>query len=451
MKWLVSFILCCCLLLLFFPKIASTSFGKQLIIKAIEKKTDSQIQIQSLNLSWFGPQSFNQLHVQKKDIDASCEELKIYAPLWKLKSTKGPFAITNGKASFHQEAEALVENIQATIEGIHFSAKGSTQLQHQKGSFTINGTLPNFPHSFSLQAKLSSIPSVFCDQLLHTGSLLTQILGNSLSLQGSVDAQEDQGVFDFELDAPQCQTKVSASFDKQTIHLQKTLTASLTLTPSLSKMLTKKINPLFLTAIQANHPIYLQLFPENASFPYAPFQLDKVNLDKGSIDMGKVSLQNGPSLQSLLQFLQNNPLQHTQTMEAWFTPLDFQIQNGILKAGRVDLLLARSIHLCTWGKITLSNEKLRMYLGLPSDTLATSFKIANLPADYVLKIPVQGTISDPQLITGPAIAKITALSASQNLPLPKPAKIFSKVLQQAIIEVKNDPDVPPAKRPFPWE
>ncbi|MDP1608034.1 MAG: hypothetical protein Q8L98_01825 [Chlamydiales bacterium] len=451
MKQLVGVILCCCLFLLFFPKIASTSFGKQLIIKAVEKKTDSQVQIQSLSLSWFGPQSFDHLHVQRKDIEASCEELKIYAPLWKLKSTKGPFAITNGKAQFLQDSEALIEDVQATIEGIHFSAKGSSRLQNQRGSFTISGTLPDFPHSFSLQGAASSIPSVFCDQLLRTGSLLTEILGNSLSLKGSINAQQDLGTFDFELDAPQCQTKVSASFDKNTIRLRKTLSAAFTLTSSLSKRLTKEINPLFLTAIQANHPIYLQLFPENSSFPYAPFQLAKINLDKGSINMGKVIIQNGPSLQSLLQFLQNSPLQRTQTMEAWFTPLDFQIQNGVLQAGRLDLLLARSIHLCAWGKITLSNEKLRMYLGLPADTLASSFKIAHLPSDYVLKIPIHGTISDPELVTGPAIAKITALSASQNLPLPKPAKIFGKVLQQAIVEVKNDPDIPPAKRPFPWE
>lgn len=451
MKWLIGVILCCCLLLLFFPKLASTSFGKQLIIKAVEKKTDSQIQAQSLSLSWFGPQSFDHLHIQRKNIDASCEKLKIYAPLWKLQSTKGPFAVTNGKAHLHLDADALIEDVQATIEGIHFSAKGSTRLQNQRGSFSINGTLFDFPHSFSLQGELSSIPSVFCDKLLHTDSLLTEILGNSLSLKGLIDAQQDKGAFEFELDAPQCQTKISASFDKHTIHLRKTLLAALTLTPSLSKRLTKEINPLFLTAIQANHPIYLQLFPENSSFPYAPFQLDKVNLDKGSINMGKVIIQNGPSLQSLLQFLQNSPLQRTQTMEAWFTPLDFQLQNGVLKAGRLDVLLARSIHLCTWGKITLSNEKLRMYLGLPADTLASSFKIANLPSDYVLKIPIHGTISSPELVTGPAIAKITALSASQNLPLPKPAKIFGKVLQQAIVEVKNDPDIPPPNRPFPWE
>ena len=137
-------------------------------------------------------------------------------------------------------------------------------------------------------------------------------------------------------------------------------------------------------------------------------------------------------------------------MEAWFTPVSFQLQNGRLETGRLDALLSRSVHICSWGSVNLLTEKLHMYLGLPADTLQGSFGITGLPSDYVLKIPLRGTLSHPELSTSSAAAQIASMAATQNIPLPKVGKMFEKITK-TVSTVKNDKDVPPAKRPFPWE
>ncbi|MCC6127622.1 MAG: hypothetical protein IT584_00260 [Chlamydiae bacterium] len=137
-------------------------------------------------------------------------------------------------------------------------------------------------------------------------------------------------------------------------------------------------------------------------------------------------------------------------MDAWFTPFSFQIRNGAIQTGRLDALLSDSIHICSWGKVNLVSEKLHMYIGLPADTLNRSFQITGLSADYVLKIPLRGTISKPELDTGPAVAQIASMAATQKLPIPKVGKMF-EAITKTVSQVKNDKDVPPANRPFPWE
>ncbi len=439
-------------LLLFLPTLASTSFGQKIALSILSWQSGSRIETGSMRLSWLGPQAFLRLSISDANIEASCEQLTAYMPLWRLSHLQGPFTISKGYVRYRSASclDASLEQIEASVEKNQFTAKGSTRSSGQRGAFNITGTLDRFPGDCSLQGRLTSIPSCLCDQLLKTDQKIEQLLGSSLSLEGSVQAKLGKGIFNIALNSSHCQTNIHAEFDGQMLRLNKPLTAHLTLTPALNDLLMRDINPLFLTSVQANHPITIRLSPEHFTLPYAPFHIDSLSIEKGSIDIGQVTLQSGPSLQSLLDLLNNSRLKNARSLHAWFTPLSFQLQNGTLKTGRLDLLLAHSVHLCTWGNIHLQNSKLRMYLGLPASTLASSFGISGLNPNYVLKIPVRGTISKPELETNSAVAQITAVAASQKLPLPKVGKLFGKIVQ-GVAELKSDKDVPPAKRPFPWE
>lgn len=450
MKKAVFLFLSLCTLVFFLPSLASTSFGQKLALQLIGWKARARIDADSMRLSWLGPQSFTNLKVTNSKLNVSCETFTAYMSLWKFRYLQGPFTISKGsmKLSVPSCESVSIENAEASIDGREFTATGSVQRSNQTGSFQISGLIAS--SNYSLNLNLSSIPSCLLDHLFPTKGLIEKLLGPMLSLEGSIEAKGSSGAFDLALNSPQCQASATALFDSSTIRLQKPFSARILPSDTLTDLLMKEVNPLFLTSIQANHPILIQLSPQNFSLPYSPLDLASANIESGLIDIGQVTVENGPSLQSLLAVLKNRRLQSSRQMNAWFTPLAFQLKNGTLKADRLDVLLANSIHLCSWGRINLQNQKLHMYLGLPEDTLASSFNISGLHPDYVLKIPVRGTISHPDLITGSAIAQITALSASQNLPLPKVGKLFGKIVQTAT-QLKNDKDVPPAKRPFPWE
>ena len=452
MKKVFLFLLCLFAFFFFLPYLASTSLGQKVSLQLIGWKMNAKVDASSIRLSWLGPQLFSGLNVKNQNLDGSCQEFTAYMPLWRFSKLDGPFTISKGALKLHTSScqNASLENLEARIEGENFTAEGSARSSHQKGSFAVSGSLKKFPGDCSLQGSLTSIPSCLLDELLQTPRWIEEILGPILSLEGSITAQKNQGSFDLSLNSSNCQTKINASFNGSEIRLQKPLAVSLLPTPALSRLLMKEVNPLFLASVEARHAISIYLSPTNFSFPYAPFQLDSLSIERGSIDLGQVVIQTGPSLQSLLTLLNNRRLQNSSTLNAWFTPLTFELKNGSLKADRLDVLLANSVHLCSWGKINLLNQKLHMYLGIPASTLASSFNISGLNRDYVLKIPVRGTISKPELITGPAVAQITALAGSQNLPLPKVGKLFGKFVQ-TVSELKSDADVPPAKRPFPWE
>jgi hypothetical protein len=453
MKKYFFFFLCFFAFIFFLPNLASTSLGQKLTLQLIGWKTNSRFSASSMHLTWFGPQAFHHLKVTNQKINASCENFIALMPIWQLISgLQGPFTISKGYARFYSAScnHISLEDVEAEVEGRQFTASGSTKDTNQSGSFKIAGRFNTFPGDCDLEGHLTSLPSCLLDQLLQTNRLIEELIGASLSLKGSVSAQNGKGSFNLTLDSSNCQTQANGSFNGHTITLQKSLIARILPTPALSELLMKGVNPLFLTSVQAHHPITLKLSAENFSCPYAPFDISSLTIEQGVVDIGQVTIQNGPSLQALLDLLRNRRLQNIKDMNAWFTPLSFQLKNGNLTADRLDVLLAGSVHLCSWGRINLQNKKLHMYLGIPSATLASSFGVSGLNSDYVLKIPVRGTITQPELITGPAIAQITTISASQNLPLPKVGKLFGKVIQ-GVAELKSDKDVPPAKHPFPWE
>lgn len=452
MKWRVVLPIFFLGLIWLSPKLISTSVGKIVIVKVLEKKTKTHIQLESLHLSWLGPQEANGLQVSSDLMYSSAKQLTAYMPLWRLPKHRGLFSLTEGYLRMRTPSgqEAILESVDAKIDNFQFTAAGSTRQGSLKGSFSINGQVKEFPDSYALQGQMSSIPSLFLDFLLDLRYQVTEILGDSFDLEGSIDANKNKTILNLNLASSNARAEIGAELDGKIVRLQKPLTASCRLTPALSQTLMKEVNPLFMTAVQSQSPIILKIAPEKFELSYDPFDLKNLVINEASLDMGRAIIQNGPSLQSLIQLLQSRRLSGRQQMNAWFTPVSFQVQNGVLFAGRLDALLADSIHICSWGKVNLLNEELNMYIGLPADTLASSFGITGLSSDYVLKIPLRGTISNPDLVTSPAVAQITSMAATQALPVPKVGKVLDKITKTAS-QIKNDKDVPPAKRPFPWE
>ncbi|MGB7977742.1 MAG: hypothetical protein WCF19_01120 [Chlamydiales bacterium] len=373
------------LVLIFLPKIGSTPFVKPLFVRAFEKKIEGRVEIGSLQFSWFGPQIFHNLKWDKDGVSGAANELSVAAPFW---SFQGPFTLKNGSIAYQKER---IEKIEGQMEGNDFTLSGITQ----EGPISVKGT-------FQMEKGRRSL--------------------------------------DLALDSTNLRTHLKGVLTEKALTLEEPLIASIQLTPSISALLLKDANPLFLTGLSADKPAILRIEPENFSFPL-PYSLEKLAVGSATLDLGKIVCQNGPSLAAIVALLKEEALSNSSQMSAWFTPVAFNLHQGRLVTGRMDALLADSIHICTWGSIDLRKDQLDMTLGIPSDTLKKAFGIKNLPKNYVMTMPIRGSTQKPEIVTGPAVAKIAALiAASQN-----------EILGELLSKPKEEKEIPPAQRPLPWE
>lgn len=424
-KWLILLIILL-LIVVFLPQIASTPLAKPLFTKALEKKMGMKVSIDKLKFSWFGPQNFEGVRFEKEAVSGSLETFSIAAPFW---SFSGPFDLTNGELSY---AQGRIEQIQGEVKGHNFTLSGVSLT----GRLFIKGELYSKLH-FHLELDVKEFPLGLFDQRLD------QLLGPTIDLFGTISLNQGKGSIDLAVTSANLQTHIQGNLTDLGLTLTSPLNASIRLTPTISQMLLKDANPLFVTGISAVNPVKLQISPENFFFPY-PFSLEKLQVGKAVLDLGKVNCKNGESLQTIVSLLKADRLSDSSEMTVWFTPFAFQISQGLLTAGRLDALLADSIHICTWGRVNLLNDQLNMVLGIPGDTLRAAFGLKNLSDNMVLTIDVKGTTSHPEINKGAAAAKIAALIAKEGLkgPLGGLSEFFSS---------KESTDVPPPNRPFPWE
>lgn len=237
---------------------------------------------------------------------------------------------------------------------------------------------------------------------------------------------------------------VKGRLSQNALTLQEPVQASIQIDSKISEILFHDANPHFLKGIQTKDPILVHIDPNFFSFP-RPFSLGEFKV-RGNLDLGWLICENGKTLASFVA-LATGAESPVRQMSGQFTPMEFQLDRGLLKTGRMDALFEHAIHVCTWGDIDLLNDLLTMNIGLSADTLERSFGIQNLDPNYVLKVPIQGSLRDPEIVKGPAAAQIAALIAAKKL---SKKTIFGKVAD-ALSRPTLDPDIPPAKHPFPWE
>lgn len=134
----------------------------------------------------------------------------------------------------------------------------------------------------------------------------------------------------------------------------------------------------------------------------------------------------------------------------WFTPLYVEVKNGIITCNRADALLANAFPIATWGKMDLLNDKMDMVLGLSGEALSRAFGITSVDPEYLVQIPVKGSIKAPQFDTGRATTKITGLKLQKNKS--NATAIIGGLLEVASAAGSKEMKPPaPTTYPFPWQ
>lgn len=445
-KWIwlvIPFIL----LLVFLPQIASTSLFRGIFNRAFSDKFHATAAIESATLSWFGPQIFRKINLDSPNMTGYIVQFESGAPFWKLYSMGENLKIRDASLAFPMEGNIGLNHISAELHNHHLNAEGDAI---PKGHFTLKGKVYS-QKDLDITFDLQEIPTLALDQIFTGKKSFTQILGLILNAKGSWVLNETVGKLKLDLQSSNVATMFSAEIDPNYITLKEPFVAALDITPELASSVLRGANPLFLTGVEAKNPIQLRIEPDGFRFPWRNFDLSKIEIEQASLDMGQVVCQTGKSLSTLISLFKN--FKRSDTSLIWFSPLDFSLEGGIFSASRMDAMVSNTIHICTWGKIDLNRDRLDMILGICADTLSQSFGIENLPANYVLKIPLQGSTENPELDTKTAAAKIAALAAMNQLPKVggKAGKMFGGTLNMMKMSQENQEDVPPPQRPYPWE
>lgn len=321
----------------------------------------------------------------------------------------------------------------------------------------------NFSHpSAKLDMNIQKMPSSVFDMLSrvagYSSSPFAALFGSSLSATAQLQMKEGSGPVSVSIFSSGARASVIGTMTKGTLTLKEPLYAQVTMTDELSRLLLGSVNPLNISQIRSSSPITLEVQPAGVSIPVTSFSLERLNIPKARLELGQVQCSNEGNLSITLGLLKSVQLSQNKYLNLWFTPIDLGVKNGVINMERADILIADTFDVCLWGKVNPIADKVDMTLGLTADCLAKAFSIGNLPEDYVLQIPLSGSLKDVKLNTGKATAKIAALFAWQQASKAGGSAVggaagdlFGQLMNKLGSLPLNDGDTPPAKRPFPWE
>ncbi len=326
--------------------------------------------------------------------------------------------------------------------------------RNAQGAFDISQLTGN------LQLKAQQFPSRVLDLFARakgrTDFPFTTLFGNVINAALSLDLKKFSGPVSLNLNTPLTRASVNGTLVNGALMLSDPIYAQLKITPEVSRLVLKEVNPLNLSYIYSEDPITLEIPAQGFYLPLYPTNLAKIAIPEATIELGKIFCRNEGNVNITLGLLKTQKFDKNSDLMLWFAPIDFSIKQGFANIGRTEILLANTYDICVWGKIDLLQKYVDMVLGLTAQTLSQAFGIKNLPENYVLTLPMKGPADNVQINTGKATAKVALLLAWQQQNIGgaiggTAGAIVGGLINKLATLPDSDAKVPPAKHPFPWE
>ena len=284
------------------------------------------------------------------------------------------------------------------------------------------------------------------------------IVGRMFRVDLSADLKEMDGPINASIAGLNGAAEVPIQLRDQRVTLRKEVVAETLVNREIGAKVLKNINPLLVQAMSAEKPIrltvpaYMEIPATDGGKPKRRlteinladkegawgFDIKRATIPEARLELGTIVMDNGDILQKLMLLLKRGG---GKQLTARFTPLVAHLQGGIATYDRMDIILAESFRIATWGKADFNRNRIDMVLGLTAQTLDDAFGLEGLAEDYILQIPMRGTIDDPQVDFGAATTRIAALVAKKQLGGDE-GEIIGNVLD--IIGGGQDGDAPPA-------
>lgn len=297
------------LFVLFIPAILSSSWGNDQLIKIINKKIFGKVKIDSIQLSWFGPQIIEGLKLESltEEEMLKSDRIKLETPLYKLIMKKGlsnSLFIDNFYIHFIQEPshasnldlalglpltpkisknlphklDIILENtdINIILNDLHslesFFSKGSTKEGLEKGDFIIDLSLN--PKNSHLKGSFTHFPVGIIDTLFQLeypkyAGLILSILGNTVDI--SIEQQIDKEIENFKgsISSKNMSAQFKGKIDSSMISLSEPGKFKLNLSPEAFSTLLKNNN--CTVDIGINESLSADLILQEFKFPLSFF------------------------------------------------------------------------------------------------------------------------------------------------------------------------------------
>jgi len=363
MKKLSFLVALICILLFFLPSLLSTSTGKGMLIRTLERRLSAQIQVGELSLGWTKPQKIKDFRFEKKgELSLNFDSLTLDTYLWnlifrsgslgettltkpqlvtytkkgsfpgaKVASQKAPkkksplWSNLSGKIKLKEGAFAAHDLMQMSeVNGVidvpkglfplSIEATGKTKNKNLLGSFQAKGRIDKEGDIIG-EAHFTNFPVASIDAF--TNGLFLEALGDNLNL----DLLFSKEKVSIDLRSPLMTTSLTADYQKGAFILQSPMRMSWTIQPSLLQALNVdlpaslvgnahadiEIDRLTLPlesmhSLSATGKINMQPFAVTLGETKQSLLLDNLNISFSTSDLGEsinLSLQNSFRFNSL--------------------------------------------------------------------------------------------------------------------------------------------------------
>lgn len=409
----------------------------------LQEPANIHLTINSLNIPW----QETPLPISKIGLNAklSIEQIKVADPIKKQKMAFEQIVAQidtealGKKMNFHIEAQ---EKSQATPN--EFIIKGFVE-----NAFTDLGKVNTKDLSLNLEARTRHLPaSLFCTVAClneNVSNKIEALLGDFIDSDLKLQLYQMSGPFQVTIQGNNGTVFVDAKITNGVLTLNKPLDVAINVTPQLGKSILEEVLPILTGVIKAEKPVKITVDPAGFSLPVLPFTLAKVKLGKATIELGKMTFNNEGELGTIFDLLK--PSAH-EALTVWFTPIYLNMQDGILKIKRMDMLMLNLYPLALWGKVDLIKEYIDMRIGLTGTALSHTMNLTDLDPQYMMQLPLKGKMGEASIDKAKAAARISALIA-QNQGGSR------GLLVGTFLEIAggglSDEQVPePTTNPLPW-
>jgi len=375
-------------------------------------------------------------------------------------------ALSDGKSSAALSGIRASVNASPLSKGVAFHCEGRGQVADAStadaGSIVIYGTATDILDAEGnlstkgMEAKLSAdikkLPVALLANAMglqaRTLERVDALLGDSADITASADLRGLTGPLKADVKSSNSTLTFNGALADGALTLVKPLKFQATMTPKLSQVILKDINPLLITAVGSDRPLRFDVDVEGFYLPLVPFDKGKVQVGRATLDVGKVVLTNGGPMGIIISILRAHKVEQLKETTAWFTRQYISMKDGAVTVERMDLLVADAFHLATWGHINWPKNSAALFLGLSPQAVKKAFGIA-MPKGNMFVIEMKGTPDKIKIDTKKTTARVAALIATGKTG--KTGQIIGQLLDASGVDIAGEKPPAPTTQPFPWE
>lgn len=420
------------------------------------------------------------------NIPAASADLQLSIPSMQLRDSPASQVAAAENLTVTAKSPGLGKTLDFKIDGSVRHATGNPGKIAATGTikdlYTAEGKINSDALTALIDAQLTGVPGSVVDALAAGNGKIGAMLGASANAHVKTQLTKMQGPIDIVIDSTNLKASFPARIEGDNLLLTGNGAAELMVTEEMTDKLVDV--PVLKEAVKSVEPVRLALDKTNFSVPIrnnttpdGKYDLSKVNIDRGSLSLGRLLVRN--NTEGIMGSMINIAVQlgtvgglgfdpKDKTIPAWFGAMDFSFYKGALVMNRTDVLLGRDYQIATWGKVDIVGNYGTLYLGITERALRRVYAIRAFvdSPDYAETFEMKGPLdkigpNKPEMIA--RLTFLTSAGVASNVGGKATGKTVDTIFKSAatigaIIDATKNKDkkqmgtaAPKAKRPFPWD